>query len=146
MLLAEGLATCRLKPCDYRTEWLATRLGKYLTKSAGITIVFESAIVPRFNLKDSRITFRNVYISRGPVKEYRDHSVGRRGFRRDQKLSNLATRTLAEFTDWLGWQGQPTEKAEHVLTTEMKPADEAEDATVSDPSDLDQLSPQRRYH
>ncbi|GAA94480.1 uncharacterized protein L969DRAFT_83964 [Mixia osmundae IAM 14324] len=50
-------------------ESLARKLGSYLTASSGVTIVFESAIVPRFSLKDSRISFKNVYISRGPVKK-----------------------------------------------------------------------------
>jgi distribution and morphology protein 31 len=34
-----------------------------------VTVIFESAIVPRFSLRDSRLTFRNVYVSRGSFGE-----------------------------------------------------------------------------
>jgi distribution and morphology protein 31 len=43
---------------------LAKRIGDYLTESAGLTIIFESAIVPRW--KDGVISFRNVFVSRRP--------------------------------------------------------------------------------
>lgn len=46
-------------------EWMAAKLGSYLTASSGVTVIFESAIVPKFSWRDSRITFKNVYISRG---------------------------------------------------------------------------------
>lgn len=46
------------------TETLAKSVGDYLTKSAGVTVVFESAIVPKW--KDGVITFRNVFVSRRP--------------------------------------------------------------------------------
>lgn len=46
-------------------EYIATSLGSYLTSQAGITIVFESAIVPRFAWRESKLTFKNVYVSRG---------------------------------------------------------------------------------
>ncbi|GAA5854559.1 hypothetical protein JCM3766R1_006076 [Sporobolomyces carnicolor] len=81
-------------------EWLANKLGQYLTESTGVKIVFESAIVPNWGIFGSsdggeaargggggggrdghgagsssssgrgstRIVFKNVYISRGPVK------------------------------------------------------------------------------
>lgn len=39
-------------------------MGNYLTKSSGVKIVFESAIVPKW--KDGVITFRNVFVSRRP--------------------------------------------------------------------------------
>lgn len=39
-------------------------MGDYLTQSAGVTVVFESAIVPKW--KNGVIAFRNVYISRRP--------------------------------------------------------------------------------
>ncbi|KAB8302845.1 hypothetical protein EYC80_006181 [Monilinia laxa] len=45
-------------------ETLARWVGDYLTHSAGIKVVFESAIVPRW--KDGVITFRNVFVSRRP--------------------------------------------------------------------------------
>ncbi|BGP22367.1 Mitochondrial distribution and morphology protein 31, mitochondrial precursor [Rhodotorula toruloides] len=52
-------------------EWIAGKLGSYLTDSTGVKVVFESAIVPKwgiFGKEGSRIVFKNVYISRGPVK------------------------------------------------------------------------------
>ncbi|KAM0819349.1 putative Mitochondrial distribution and morphology protein 31 [Seiridium cardinale] len=45
-------------------EWLAKKVGDYLTESAGLSVIFESAIVPRW--KDGVISFRNVYVSRRP--------------------------------------------------------------------------------
>lgn len=39
-------------------------MGDYLTQSAGVTVVFESAIVPRW--KGGVITFHNVFVSRRP--------------------------------------------------------------------------------
>ncbi|EAW11130.1 mitochondrial distribution and morphology protein [Aspergillus clavatus NRRL 1] len=45
-------------------ETLAGWVGNYLTKSSGVKVVFESAIVPRW--KDGVITFKNVFVSRRP--------------------------------------------------------------------------------
>ncbi|GAP83486.2 putative MDM31-Mitochondrial Distribution and Morphology [Rosellinia necatrix] len=45
-------------------ETLAKWVGDYLTESAGVTVIFESAIVPRW--KDGVISFRNVFVSRRP--------------------------------------------------------------------------------
>src|SRR6266480_1054587 len=45
-------------------ETLAKWVGDYLTQSAGVTVVFESAIVPKW--KDGVISFRNVFVSRRP--------------------------------------------------------------------------------
>ena len=39
-------------------------MGNYLTKSSGVTVVFESAIVPKWG--DGVITFKNVFVSRRP--------------------------------------------------------------------------------
>ena len=47
-----------------RTEYIAHALSDYLTEQTGVTIIFESAIVPKW--KDSVISFKNVYISRRP--------------------------------------------------------------------------------
>ncbi|TFY82791.1 hypothetical protein EWM64_g1220 [Hericium alpestre] len=43
---------------------VAHAISDYLTSETGVTIVFESAIVPKW--KDSRISFRNVYVTRRP--------------------------------------------------------------------------------
>ena len=45
-------------------ETLARWVGNYLTKSSGIKVVFESAIVPKWG--DGVITFTNVFVSRRP--------------------------------------------------------------------------------
>ena len=44
--------------------YVARAISDYLTSETGITIIFESAIVPKW--KDSRLSFKNVYISRRP--------------------------------------------------------------------------------
>ena len=48
----------------FAQETLASWVGDYLTRFVGVTVVFESAIVPRW--KDGVITFRNVFVSRRP--------------------------------------------------------------------------------
>ncbi|KAG4306377.1 hypothetical protein PORY_000365 [Pneumocystis oryctolagi] len=51
----------------FAQEYLATKIGEYLTKETGITIVFESAIVPKW--RDGTISFKNVFISRRPYNQ-----------------------------------------------------------------------------
>jgi distribution and morphology protein 31 len=46
-------------------EYVARAISDYLTSETGVKIIFESAIVPKW--KDSRISFKNVYVSQGPV-------------------------------------------------------------------------------
>lgn len=48
----------------FAQETLAGWVGNYLTKSSGVQVAFESAIVPRW--KDGVISFKNVYVSRRP--------------------------------------------------------------------------------
>ncbi|KAH6610947.1 hypothetical protein Trco_000967 [Trichoderma cornu-damae] len=48
----------------FAQETLGQWVGDYLTQSAGVTVVFESAIVPKW--KNGVIAFRNVFISRRP--------------------------------------------------------------------------------
>ncbi|PFH49738.1 hypothetical protein AMATHDRAFT_62485 [Amanita thiersii Skay4041] len=45
-------------------HYIARAISDYLTSETGVTIIFESAIVPKW--KDSRISFKNVYVSRRP--------------------------------------------------------------------------------
>lgn len=47
------------------SESVARALSDYLTAEAGVKIIFESAIVPKW--KDSRISFKNVYVVRRPA-------------------------------------------------------------------------------
>jgi distribution and morphology protein 31 len=46
------------------TDYVARAISDYLTSETGVIIIFESAIVPKW--KDSRISFKNVYVSRRP--------------------------------------------------------------------------------
>ncbi|KAH9994030.1 mitochondrial distribution and morphology proteins-domain-containing protein [Russula vinacea] len=46
---------------------VARAISDYLTSETGVTIIFESAIVPKW--KDSRISFKNVYITRRPKND-----------------------------------------------------------------------------
>lgn len=46
-------------------EYVARALSDYLTSETGVKIIFESAIVPKW--KDSRISFKNVYVVRRPT-------------------------------------------------------------------------------
>ncbi|KAJ5894409.1 hypothetical protein N7495_006100 [Penicillium taxi] len=48
----------------FAQETLARWVGNYLTKSSGVKVVFESAIVPKW--KNGVITFKNVFVSRRP--------------------------------------------------------------------------------
>jgi distribution and morphology protein 31 len=48
----------------FSQETLAKSIGGYLTKSSGIKVVFETAVVPKW--KDGVISFRKVYVSRRP--------------------------------------------------------------------------------
>ena len=48
----------------FAQETLAGWVGNYLTKSSGIKVVFESAIVPKWG--DGVITLKNVFVSRRP--------------------------------------------------------------------------------
>ncbi|KAJ7693437.1 mitochondrial distribution and morphology proteins-domain-containing protein [Mycena rosella] len=45
-------------------HYIARAISDYLTAETGATVIFESAIVPKW--KDSRISFKNVFISRRP--------------------------------------------------------------------------------
>lgn len=58
----------------FAQETLARWIGNYLTKSSGLKVVFESAIVPRW--RDGVITFKNVFVSRRPGLGTGDVSKG----------------------------------------------------------------------
>jgi hypothetical protein len=47
-------------------EFIARKVGEYLTQETGIEFVFDSAIVP--NWKDGKIRLRNVVLSKGPQR------------------------------------------------------------------------------
>ncbi|KAF2434978.1 hypothetical protein EJ08DRAFT_645908 [Tothia fuscella] len=48
----------------FAQETLARWIGKYLTQSSGVHVIFESAVVPKW--KDGVISFQNVFVSRRP--------------------------------------------------------------------------------
>ncbi|KZP09357.1 mitochondrial distribution and morphology protein family 31/32 [Athelia psychrophila] len=48
-------------------QYVARAISDYLTSQTGITIIFESAIMPKW--KDFRLSFKNIYISRRPPSE-----------------------------------------------------------------------------
>ena len=57
--------TTALRLITIHLEYVARALSDYLTAEAGVKIIFESAIVPKW--KDSRISFKNVYVVRRPT-------------------------------------------------------------------------------
>jgi len=60
----------------FAQETLAGWVGNYLTKSSGVRIVFENAIVPTW--RDGVITFNNVFVSRRPGRtDKRERSVSK---------------------------------------------------------------------
>lgn len=59
----EPLLTASCSPND-SLETLARWVGNYITKSSGIKVVFESAIVPKWG--DGVISFKKVFVSRRP--------------------------------------------------------------------------------
>ncbi|OCL07220.1 hypothetical protein AOQ84DRAFT_389654 [Glonium stellatum] len=58
----------------FAQETLAKWIGNYLTKSSGIKVVFESAIVPKW--KDGVISFKKVFVSRRPGQGQSNVSKG----------------------------------------------------------------------
>ncbi|OAL06691.1 hypothetical protein IQ06DRAFT_236975 [Phaeosphaeriaceae sp. SRC1lsM3a] len=51
----------------FSQETLAKWIGNYMTKSSGIKVVFETAVVPKW--RDGVISFRKVYVSRRPGQQ-----------------------------------------------------------------------------
>ncbi|PWN93404.1 hypothetical protein FA10DRAFT_264057 [Acaromyces ingoldii] len=89
-------------------EWIARKIADYLTSETGVTVIFESAIVPKW--KDSRICFQNVFISRRAyghdVETLREERLAlRRGSRQERR------RRMTAFTAGQGmaWEGTDIE-------------------------------------
>ena len=83
-------------------EYVAKGISDYLTSETGITIFFESAIVPKW--KDSRISFKNVYVTRRPstVPKLRPDPSAAHEFARGYDVSNHpANHALVEDEDEL---------------------------------------------
>ncbi|KAF1943439.1 hypothetical protein EJ02DRAFT_400478 [Clathrospora elynae] len=58
----------------FSQETIGKWIGNYLTKSSGIKVVFETAVVPKW--KDGVISFRNVFVSRRPGQGHGKVSKG----------------------------------------------------------------------
>jgi distribution and morphology protein 31 len=76
-------------------------VGNYLTKSSGVRVVFESAIVPKW--RDGVITFKNVFVSRRPGQGSGNVSKG------SSKTAAAAAAAAA-----LGWVSDRSEQRESV--------------------------------
>ncbi|KAK5123878.1 hypothetical protein LTR85_002074 [Meristemomyces frigidus] len=75
----------------FAQETLAGWVGNYLTKSSGVKIVFESAIVPTWN--SGVITFNNVFVSRRPGSGKRQRAVSKGSSTAAAEAANLASLT-----------------------------------------------------
>ncbi|GAC96992.1 potential mitochondrial biogenesis factor [Pseudozyma hubeiensis SY62] len=116
-------------------EWIARKIADYLTAETGVTVVFESAIVPKW--KESKISFKNVFISRrahGDVDsllEERRQKARNRGANRPNKVKR---RTAVTAGDGMAWEGTHYEEVEEVappMSDEARGEDLAEDDTVN---------------
>lgn len=58
----------------FAQETLARWVGNYITKSSGVRVIFESAIVPKWG--DGVITFKNVFVSKRPGQRTGDVKKG----------------------------------------------------------------------
>ncbi|KAG9296001.1 hypothetical protein G9A89_011853 [Geosiphon pyriformis] len=70
-------------------EFIARRIGNYLTKETGITIVFESAIVP--NWKDGKIRLKNVSVKRHSEagQQFSSHAANAEGADKKSKVKDI---------------------------------------------------------
>ncbi|ETS62552.1 hypothetical protein PaG_03187 [Moesziomyces aphidis] len=116
-------------------EWIARKIADYLTAETGVTVVFESAIVPKW--KQSKISFKNVFISRrahGDVDsllEERRQKANKRGAEGTNKVKR---RTAITAGDGMAWEGTHYEEVEEVappMSDEARGEDLAEDDTVN---------------
>ena len=70
---------------------MAGWIGNYLTKSSGVRVVFESAIVPKW--RDGVISFKNVFVSRRPGQT---HAKVSKGSQTTAQAAAAAAAALAE--------------------------------------------------
>lgn len=93
-------------------EWVARKIADYLTHETGVTVIFESAIVPKW--KNSRICFQNVFISRrahGHDAETlrQDREVVRAGSNAHQNVKSRLKKPKRRMTAVTAGQGMPWE-------------------------------------
>lgn len=77
--------------------WIARKLADYLTSETGVTVIFESAIVPKW--KESRICFQNVFISR------RAYDNDAETLRKERRKSRRRYMTAAAAGQGMAWEG-----------------------------------------
>ncbi|ORY87565.1 mitochondrial distribution and morphology proteins-domain-containing protein [Protomyces lactucae-debilis] len=103
-------------------EFLAKKVGSYLTKSLGITVVFENAIVPEW--KNGCIRFSNVFVSRRPASMALPAGV------RQGSLAEATAQAAAKLTP-LPLRDATQEGAEDANYTQFDVTIEAVDVTLS---------------
>ncbi|KAK5132257.1 hypothetical protein LTR08_009245 [Meristemomyces frigidus] len=81
----------------FAQETLAGWVGNLLTKSSGVKIVFESAIVPTW--RDNVITFNNVFVSRRPGQAKRQRAVSKGSSTAAAEAATLAYQTKESTRD-----------------------------------------------
>lgn len=83
-------------------EWIARKLADHLTSETGVTVIFESAIVPKW--RDSRICFQNVFLSR---RAYGNDTETLRSERRDTHNKRNRRKRMTAHTAGQGmaWEG-----------------------------------------
>ncbi|KAJ9659206.1 Mitochondrial distribution and morphology protein 31, mitochondrial precursor [Coniosporium apollinis] len=85
----------------FAQETLAQWIGNYLTKSSGVKVIFESAIVP--NWRDGVISFKNVFVSRRPGQ-------GQSKVIKGSQTSAAAAAAAAALAERAGDDGKPEEE------------------------------------
>ncbi|KAI0310658.1 mitochondrial distribution and morphology proteins-domain-containing protein [Amylostereum chailletii] len=86
-------------------EYVARAISDYLTSETGVTIIFESAIVPKW--KDSRISIKNVFLTRRPL-----HTVARSPLHRSPHQAALGY-DVSNHPANLGVDGEEDDSSEH---------------------------------
>ncbi|RMJ26628.1 hypothetical protein PHISP_02500 [Aspergillus sp. HF37] len=91
----------------FAQETLAGWVGNYLTKSSGVRVVFESAIVPKW--KNGVITFKNVFVSRRPGQGTGNVSKGSS----KTAAAAAAAAALNDPESYDNWSGSEEEDADY---------------------------------
>lgn len=116
-------------------EWIARKIADYLTAETGVTVVFESAIVPKW--KESKISFKNVFISRRAHSDVDSLLEERRQKARDRnrdRPNKVKRRTALTAGDGMAWEGTHYDEVEEVappMSDEARGEDLAEDDTIN---------------
>ncbi|KAL5332882.1 hypothetical protein BJX70DRAFT_90674 [Aspergillus crustosus] len=110
----------------FAQETLAGWIGNYLTKSSGVKVVFESAIVPKWN--DGVITFKNVFVSRRPGQGTGHVSKGSsKTAAAAAAAAALSDQSFADLSD----QRSPSEEEEDTNHTQFDLSIETVNVTLS---------------